>query len=72
MFELARDYFRREKPEVDVVGGLVSPTHDAYKSKKSSLIASQHRLEMSRRALLSSDWVRLADWETRLVKKQGK
>jgi len=63
MFELARDFFRREKPNVEVVGGVVSPTHDAYQKK--SLIPAPHRLEMARRAVLSSDWVRVSDWETR-------
>ena len=34
------------KKSLKVVGGVLSPTHDAY--KKSSLIPAMHRLEMAR------------------------
>ena len=63
LFELARDFLRKTKPDWSVVGGVISPTHDAYKKK--SLIPAVHRLEMARQATLSSDWVRVSDWETK-------
>eukprot|EP00088_Acartia_fossae_P058463 TRINITY_DN6851_c0_g1_i4.p1 TRINITY_DN6851_c0_g1~~TRINITY_DN6851_c0_g1_i4.p1 ORF type:complete len:238 (-),score=43.57 TRINITY_DN6851_c0_g1_i4:1167-1880(-) len=65
MFELARDYFRTNKPGSVVVGGVISPTHDNYKSKKASLISSSHRLAMSRAAVASNQWVTVSDWEVR-------
>ena len=63
LFELARDYFRQNRPNWTVVGGVISPTHDKYKKK--SLIPSRHRLEMSRQATLCSDWIHVSDWETK-------
>eukprot|EP00088_Acartia_fossae_P028150 TRINITY_DN28950_c0_g1_i1.p1 TRINITY_DN28950_c0_g1~~TRINITY_DN28950_c0_g1_i1.p1 ORF type:complete len:244 (+),score=19.13 TRINITY_DN28950_c0_g1_i1:29-733(+) len=63
LFELARDYFRREKPHLKVVGGIISPTHDTYQKK--SLINSKHRLAMSFGAILNSDWIKVSDWEVR-------
>lgn len=47
----------------EVIGGIVSPVHDAYGKK--GLVAQTHRLEMVRLALKSSDWIRLSDWECR-------
>jgi len=61
LFELARDYFRHVVPNSKVVGGVLSPTHDAY--QKSSLIPAKHRLEMARRAAETSGWLRVSDWE---------
>jgi len=61
LFELARDYFRTSVPQSKVIGGVISPTHNAY--KKSSLIPAHHRVEMARRAAQSSDWVNVSDWE---------
>ena len=68
LFELARDYFRNAVPgskvgiwkhhhvkilfHLKVVGGVLSPTHDAY--EKSSLIPATHRLEMARFSSLRS------------------
>ena len=67
LFELARDYFRNAVPgskvgiwkhhvkilfRLKVVGGVLSPTHDAY--EKSSLIPATHRLEMARFSSLRS------------------
>jgi len=63
MFELAKDYFRQNRPDMVVIGGIISPTHDSYKKK--SLIGASHRLEMTRRATCQIDWVNTSDWETR-------
>jgi nicotinamide mononucleotide adenylyltransferase len=62
LFELARDHFRAHLPHSPVVGGVMSPTHDAY--AKASLIPAQHRLEMARRAAQESGWLQVSDWET--------
>jgi len=65
MFELASDYFRSAKNGYIVVGGVISPTHDNYKSKKPSLISSTHRLAMTQAAVVNNDWIAVSDWETR-------
>lgn len=45
-----------------VVGGVISPVHDAYGKK--DLASSTHRCAMLRLALQNSDWIRLSHWET--------
>lgn len=60
MFEIARDYLHRMGNHV-VVGGLISPVHDAY--GKTELVSSTHRLAMVKLAIQSSDWIRVSDWE---------
>lgn len=62
MFEIARDYFRQMGTH-EVVGGIISPVHDAY--KKTGLVAATHRINMLKLGLQSSDWIRVSDWETR-------
>ena len=66
LFELARDHFRTHQPLSTVLGGVISPTHDAY--AKSSLIPSNHRLSMARLAVSQSPFVKVSDWE---VKQEG-
>lgn len=46
-----------------VVGGVISPVHDAYAKKE--LASTTHRCAMLRLALQNSDWIRLSTWETR-------
>lgn len=58
--EIAKDHFS-EMGIGEVVGGIVSPVHDAYGKK--GLMSSTHRLAMSKLALQSSDWIKLSDWE---------
>lgn len=48
---------------MEVVGGIVSPVHDAYGKKE--LVAATHRLGMLRLALQSSDWIKVSDYETK-------
>lgn len=45
-----------------VVGGIVSPTHDAYGKK--GLAPAMHRMAMVKLALQTSSWLRVSDWET--------
>lgn len=45
-----------------VIGGIVSPTHDAYGKK--GLASAKHRCSMLKLALQSSTWIRLSEWET--------
>lgn len=45
-----------------VIGGIVSPTHDAYGKK--GLAPAKHRCGMVKLALQTSSWIRLSEWET--------
>jgi len=62
MFELARDHLHR-MGTATVVGGLISPVHDAY--SKAELIPSSHRVSMVQLAVEQSDWIKVSDWETK-------
>ncbi|XP_032678968.1 uncharacterized protein LOC116847750 isoform X2 [Odontomachus brunneus] len=62
MFEIARDHLHRMGTHV-VVGGVISPVHDAYAKKE--LASATHRCSMLRLALQNNDWIRLSTWETR-------
>merc|ERR1719431_1837980 len=55
LFELAKDHFRRHQPLSSVLGGVISPTHDAYNKHKPSLISSTHRLTIARQGM--ADWL---------------
>ncbi|XP_005732956.1 nicotinamide/nicotinic acid mononucleotide adenylyltransferase 1 [Pundamilia nyererei] len=61
MFELARDHLE-DTGQYKVVRGIISPVGDAYKKK--GLIEACHRLEMTRLATESSDWVMVDSWES--------
>ena len=61
LFELAKDHFRRHQPQSTVLGGIMSPTHDAY--GKSSLIPSGHRVTMAKLAVSQSPFITVSDWE---------
>lgn len=58
--ELARDQIH-QLGLGHVIGGIISPVHDAY--KKEGLESSAHRLAMVKLGLQSSDWIKLSDWE---------
>lgn len=47
---------------MEVIGGIVSPVHDAYGKK--GLVSQTHRLAMLRLALQTSSWIRISEWET--------
>jgi len=66
LFELAKDHFRVHQPMSTVLGGVISPTHDAYGKK--SLIPSIHRLNMAKLAVSCTPDVKVSDWE---VKQEG-
>ncbi|XP_075147534.1 nicotinamide mononucleotide adenylyltransferase isoform X4 [Haematobia irritans] len=61
MFEIAKDHFEMQGTH-KVIGGIVSPTHDAYGKK--GLAPGKHRCAMVKLALQSSSWIRLSEWET--------
>ncbi|XP_059045555.1 nicotinamide/nicotinic acid mononucleotide adenylyltransferase 1 [Achroia grisella] len=61
MFEIAKDYLH-SLGLATVIGGIVSPVHDAYGKK--DLVAAQHRIAMLKLALRSSSWIKISDWET--------
>lgn len=58
--EIAKDHFQ-ELGTHEVIGGIVSPVHDAYGKK--NLVPQIHRLAMTKLALESSNWIRTSDWE---------
>ncbi|KAJ8965274.1 hypothetical protein NQ314_004237 [Rhamnusium bicolor] len=60
ILEIARDHLHRIGTHV-VVGGIVSPVHDAYGKKE--LESVTHRLAMIKLALENHSWVSLSDWE---------
>ncbi|KAM3959845.1 nicotinamide mononucleotide adenylyltransferase isoform 1-T1 [Aphomia sociella] len=61
MFEIAKDYLQ-SLGLATVIGGIVSPVHDAYGKKE--LVAAQHRIAMLKLALRTSNWVKISEWET--------
>lgn len=61
--EIARDYFH-ETEEIDVIGSIISPIHELYKKPNVTLASNEDRLAMMKWSLLSSNWIRLSDWET--------
>ncbi|XP_047525897.1 nicotinamide/nicotinic acid mononucleotide adenylyltransferase 3 isoform X4 [Pieris napi] len=61
MFEIAKDYIHSLGLGV-IVGGIVSPVHDAYGKK--DLVAANHRIAMLKLALRSSGWIKVSEWET--------
>ncbi|KAL6070884.1 Nicotinamide/nicotinic acid mononucleotide adenylyltransferase 3, variant 2 [Balamuthia mandrillaris] len=63
LFETARDYFSTLESGYEVVGGILSPVTDAYKKK--GLVSAEHRMNMCRLAVESSDWLQVDDWESR-------
>lgn len=61
--EVARDHLRKTG-QFDVIGGIISPCHQAYsKPGGIKLESNVHRREMLKLSVLSSDWIRLSDWE---------
>lgn len=62
MFEIARDHLHRLNI-CKVIGGIISPVHDNYGKK--GLLPANHRCNMIKAALDSSDWIRLDVWECR-------
>jgi nicotinamide mononucleotide adenylyltransferase len=63
IFETARDHLRAHEDvlKLRVIGGFISPVHEAYGKK--GLAPAPDRIEMVRRALVSSDWVACDEWE---------
>lgn len=61
--ELARDYLHQSK-RYEVIGGIISPTHDTYAKNNVRLENGTHRCKMIELSLQSSDWIRLSQWET--------
>ena len=58
--ELAKDSLL--KKGIEVVGGVISPVHDAYPKK--SLIESSHRIKMVELAVENYAFVKCSRWET--------
>ena len=62
LFELAKDHLG--SCGYEVLGGIISPTHDNYKKKKPSLISSNHRVKMVDLSLKNYSFVKCSKWET--------
>ncbi|XP_077296928.1 nicotinamide mononucleotide adenylyltransferase isoform X2 [Arctopsyche grandis] len=60
MFEIAKNHFESLGTH-KVIGGIVSPVHDAYGKK--DLISASHRCAMLKLALRTSDWIKVSEWE---------
>lgn len=45
----------------EVIGGIISPVHDAYGKK--GLVSQTHRHAMLKIAIKTSDWIRISEWE---------
>jgi nicotinamide mononucleotide adenylyltransferase len=61
IFEDARSWLHAREPGLEVIGGYLSPVSDAY--KKEGLVSATHRVEMCKRAVQSSDWIAVDNWE---------
>jgi nicotinic acid mononucleotide adenylyltransferase len=66
VFEQARNYLQFEQNRYDVIGGWLSPVHDAY--GKASLIPQKQRYDMCVAAVSSSVWLSVQQWE---MKQKG-
>ncbi|XP_067036962.1 nicotinamide/nicotinic acid mononucleotide adenylyltransferase 1-like isoform X1 [Acropora muricata] len=62
MFELARDALNKTGVYT-VVKGFFSPVNDGYKKK--DLIKSEHRVQMCKLGVQTSDWISVDDWESK-------
>jgi len=62
IFDLAKDALARKN--IQVVAGIISPTHDEYKDHKPTLITSKHRVAMVQQALATNPWIKCSTWET--------
>ena len=68
MMESAK--FQLEQNGYTVVGGYVSPSHDAYVSTKyggEAELDCHHRIFLARQALLEHEWLMVDPWESRYV-----
>ncbi|KAL9983528.1 hypothetical protein ACROYT_G005714 [Oculina patagonica] len=63
MFEIARDALHKTGLYT-VVQGIISPVNDAYKKK--DLVNSEHRVEMCKLGVQTSDWISVDSWESKL------
>lgn len=62
MFELARDALHKTGL-FRVVKGFFSPVNDGYKKKE--LVKSEHRVQMCKLGVQTSDWISVSDWESK-------
>ena len=61
LFDLAKDALSEK--DIQVVAGIISPTHDEYKDQKPTLITSKHRVAMVQQALATNPWIKCSTWE---------
>ena len=72
LLEIAKEHLN-SLDEYHVIGGYVSPTHDAGIERKLSTLPTtwQHRLEMCRLAVSDSSWIMVDDWQISREKNHG-
>lgn len=58
--EIARDYL--QKRGQSVIGGIISPVHDAYGKKE--LEYATHRVAMLKEAVKDTNWIKVSTWES--------
>lgn len=63
LLEAVRDYVMTQTKQFEVIGGIMSPVHDAYGKK--SLIHQDHRVAICERAVSDSSWIGVSAWETK-------
>jgi nicotinamide mononucleotide adenylyltransferase len=61
LFETNRDYLMLGNPQLNIIGGIISPVHDLYGKK--SLVDQEHRVRMCDLATRDSPWIAVSDWE---------
>ncbi|PFX29796.1 nicotinamide/nicotinic acid mononucleotide adenylyltransferase 1-like [Stylophora pistillata] len=62
MFEIARDALHKTGIYT-VVRGIFSPVNDGYKKK--DLSESEHRIQMCKLGVQTSDWISVDEWESK-------
>lgn len=53
----------RDTEKIEVVGGIISPIHEQYQRGGVQLASNGNRREMIWMSILSSDWIRLSEWQ---------
>jgi len=63
MMEMTRDHLTLHHPEIDVIGGIISPVHDTYGKSSLKGVGAERRVRMLELATDPSDWVAVSPWE---------
>jgi nicotinamide mononucleotide adenylyltransferase len=61
--EDARNAIDHDHSEFQVIGGYLSPVHNAYGKESLTTVTAEQRMEMCRLASQESDWIDVSEWE---------